>query len=107
MPALRLLVADDHEIVRKGLRAIVESAHECEVVGEATDGRQAVTMAKELNPDIVVLDAKRHMMNRSGTGQAVARAGLAENIDQRSRTGAWSLVAKPSAALANLLPTHL
>src|ERR1700678_570521 len=55
MPALKLLVADDHEIVRKGLRAIVESAHECEVVGEATDGRQAVTMAKELNPDIVVL----------------------------------------------------
>src|SRR5580698_10564370 len=63
MPALKLLVADDHEIVRKGLRAIVESAHECDVVGEATDGRQAVTMAKELNPDIVVMDLSMPSLN--------------------------------------------
>ena len=63
MPALRLLVADDHEIVRKGLRAIVETAHDCEVVGEATDGRQAVTMAKELSPDIVVLDLAMPSLN--------------------------------------------
>jgi DNA-binding NarL/FixJ family response regulator len=63
MPALRLLVADDHEIVRKGLRAIVETAHDCEVVGEATDGRQAVTMAKDLSPDIVVLDLAMPQLN--------------------------------------------
>lgn len=63
MPALRLLIADDHEIVRKGLRSILEGAHDCEVVGEAVDGRQAVTMAKELAPDIVVLDLAMPSLN--------------------------------------------
>jgi DNA-binding NarL/FixJ family response regulator len=63
MPALRLLIADDHEIVRKGLRSILETAHDCEVVGEAVDGRQAVTMAKELTPDIVVLDLAMPSLN--------------------------------------------
>jgi DNA-binding NarL/FixJ family response regulator len=63
MPALRLLLADDHEIVRQGLRSILATLRDCEVVGEAADGRQAVAMAKELNPDVVILDIGMPSLN--------------------------------------------
>lgn len=53
---LRILVADDHEMVRKGLRTVLESKPGWQICGEAEDGRQAVNKARELRPDIVVLD---------------------------------------------------
>jgi DNA-binding NarL/FixJ family response regulator len=52
----RLLLADDHELVRKSLREIIEFKTDCVVVGEATDGLQAVRLAKEFTPDIAVVD---------------------------------------------------
>jgi DNA-binding NarL/FixJ family response regulator len=63
MPPVRLLIADDHEIVRRGFRAILEAQPDCEVVGESGDGRKAVDMAKELRPDIVVLDISMPSLN--------------------------------------------
>jgi len=63
MPTLKLLLADDHEVVRKGLRSILETQRDCEVVGEAADGRQAVALVKELNPDIVILDISMPLLN--------------------------------------------
>jgi DNA-binding NarL/FixJ family response regulator len=63
MPAVKLLLVDDHEIVRQGLRSKLETQHDCQVVGEASDGRQAVAMTKELNPDIVVLDIGMPTLN--------------------------------------------
>src|ERR1700735_3510982 len=63
MAMMKVLIADDHEIVRKGLRAILEGQRECEVVGEAGDGRNAVTMAKELVPDVVVMDLSMPSLN--------------------------------------------
>ena len=60
---MKVLIADDHEIVRKGLRAILEGQRECEVVGEAADGRNAVTMAKDLVPDVVVMDLSMPSLN--------------------------------------------
>lgn len=56
MNPLRILVADDHEIVRRGLIALLKSKADCEVCGQAEDGRKAVEKAKELMPDIVILD---------------------------------------------------
>jgi DNA-binding NarL/FixJ family response regulator len=53
---LRILVADDHDVVRRGLRAILESHPEWEVVAEAVNGRDAVELAGKLQPDVVVLD---------------------------------------------------
>lgn len=53
---LRILVADDHEIVRQGIRALVQRNSAWEVCGEAGDGRRAVALATELKPDIVMLD---------------------------------------------------
>lgn len=63
MSNLRLLLADDHEIVRKGLRSVLEAQKDCEVVGEAADGRQAIALVKELNPDIVILDISKPLLN--------------------------------------------
>lgn len=63
MPPLKLLLADDHEIVRQGLRSMLEAQRECQIVGEAADGRQAVAMTKELNPDVVILDIGMPSLN--------------------------------------------
>jgi DNA-binding NarL/FixJ family response regulator len=56
MTALRLLVVDDHAVVRRGVRALLESRPEWEVCGEAVDGQEAIRKAADLKPDIVVLD---------------------------------------------------
>jgi DNA-binding NarL/FixJ family response regulator len=53
---LRILIADDHDIVREGLRALLESQPNWLICGEAATGREAVTKTKELWPDVVVLD---------------------------------------------------
>jgi len=58
MSKIRILIADDHEIVRRGLRAALEPEPDLTVVGEAQSGRQALTQARELQPDIVLLDVK-------------------------------------------------
>src|SRR5256886_17666778 len=52
----RILVADDHEVVRHGLRALLESQPNWTVCGEASDGREAVATAIEMKPELVVLD---------------------------------------------------
>jgi len=56
MKSLRILLADDHELVRQGLRTLIEHQSGWQVCGEATTGREAVTKAGELKPDIVVMD---------------------------------------------------
>jgi len=59
----RVLVADDHTIVRQGLRAILESEPDIEVVGEAADGFEAVKKAAALAPDVVVMDVSMPRLN--------------------------------------------
>jgi DNA-binding NarL/FixJ family response regulator len=63
MSALRLIVADDHEVVRKGVRALLESQTGWSVLDEAVDGREAVEHAKRLRPDVVVLDISMPGLN--------------------------------------------
>ena len=63
MAEIKLLLADDHEIVREGLRALLQAYRDCEIVGEAADGRQAVALVKELKPDIVILDISMPLLN--------------------------------------------
>ncbi len=54
--AAKILIADDHQIVREGLRSLFEKETDLEVIGEAENGRQAVRMARDLKPDVVVMD---------------------------------------------------
>jgi two-component system response regulator NreC len=61
---IRILLADDHNVMRKGLRLLLESHADFSVVGEAADGRQAVAKAEETKPDVAVLDIA--MPNLSG-----------------------------------------
>jgi DNA-binding NarL/FixJ family response regulator len=60
---IRILIADDHGIVRKGLRLQLEQNTDFEVVGEATEGREAVRMAEELQPDVVIMDIAMPKLN--------------------------------------------
>ena len=60
---IRLLLVDDHELMRQGLRSILEREEEVEVVGEAASGREAVELARTLSPDVVVMDVAMKDMN--------------------------------------------
>src|SRR5919197_4087972 len=56
MPSIRVLIADDHTVVRQGLRMFLELQADVEVVGEAADGEEAVEAAQRLEPDVVLMD---------------------------------------------------
>jgi DNA-binding NarL/FixJ family response regulator len=56
MDTLRILLADDHALIRAGIRALLERLHGVEVVGEASDGRETLVLVKEYQPDIVLMD---------------------------------------------------
>jgi len=63
MKALRILIADDHDLMRRGIKGMLQSHAGWEVCGEAHTGREAVAMAQELKPDIVVLDISMPDLN--------------------------------------------
>jgi DNA-binding NarL/FixJ family response regulator len=69
-PVIRVVVADDHHLVRQGIRALLDKADGIEVVGEAADGQEAVELVERLVPDVLVMDLA--MPRLSGT-QAVGR----------------------------------
>lgn len=63
MTPVRILIADDHDVVRQGVRAVLEAEPEWIVCGEASSGREAVAKAVELQPDVVVLDISMPELN--------------------------------------------
>jgi len=75
MSKLRILIADDHEVARRGIRALLESHPGWEVCGEAADGREAVACAGRLKPDLVLLDIGMPSLNGlDATRQILAAA---------------------------------
>jgi DNA-binding NarL/FixJ family response regulator len=60
---IRVILAEDHTIVRKGLRALLESAMDIEVVAEAADGRMALDLVADMRPDVVVMDITMPLLN--------------------------------------------
>ena len=63
MTPLRILIVDDHAVVRRGVRSLLESQPGWEISGEATNGREAVALAKRLQPDVVVMDLSLPELN--------------------------------------------
>ena len=61
--SLRVLLADDHQIVRAGLRAMLDPNPEIEVVGEACDGAEAIALVRDLDPDVVLMDLRMPKMD--------------------------------------------
>lgn len=74
MSKIRILLADDHGVVRKGLRFLLERQPEMEVVGEAGNGREAVLLAERFRPDVVIMDIAMPQLNGiEATAQIVRR----------------------------------
>jgi DNA-binding NarL/FixJ family response regulator len=77
---IRVLLADDQELVRSGFRLILELADGIEVVGEAADGREAVRLAKELQPDVVLMDARMPELDGIEAIRRLRQAGVEAHV---------------------------
>lgn len=91
---IRVFLVEDHTILRDGLRSLVENTPDMEVVGEASDGRRAVQMAKEMSPEVMLMDVGLPELNGiEAARQAVAEVpdvkviGLSVHADQRFVAG--------------------
>ena len=70
----RVLIADDHQIIRDGLRLILETVDDIELAGEAVNGQEAVELAAELAPDVILMDLRMPVLDGLGAiGQIIAR----------------------------------
>jgi len=77
---IRLLIADDHPVVRDGLRGIFEASEEFEVVGEAANGRDAVDRAAVLLPDVVLMDLRMPELDGVSAIRRLAERGVATRV---------------------------
>ncbi len=81
MTTLTILLADDDAMVRAGLRAVLNSEDDIEVIGEAADGNEAVALAAELRPHVVVMDIRMpHLDGLAATSQIVDRGDAAPRV---------------------------
>lgn len=112
-PAIKtitVLLADDHTVVRQGIRSLLSAEPDIEVVGEAANGRQAVQMARQLRPDIVVMDIAMPQLNGLEATRQIVGEGIPtrllilssyaddEYVHQLTEAGASGYLIKQTAA---------
>jgi DNA-binding NarL/FixJ family response regulator len=74
MPKIKVLLVDDHTVVRQGLRALLLSESTMEIVGEASTGREAIQMAKKFSPDVIVMDIAMPLLNGLEATRQIVRS---------------------------------
>lgn len=62
-PGIRVVLADDHHLVRQGIRSLLEKTQDIQIVGEASNGEDALQLAQELQPDVIILDIAMPLLN--------------------------------------------
>ncbi len=77
---IRVLIADDHPVVRQGLRTFLDLQDDLAVVGEAADGAEAVTLAESLDPDVLLLDLKMPVLDGHGALLRLRERGLSPRV---------------------------
>ena len=77
---IRVILADDHSVVRAGLKAVLGGARDIDVVGEASDGGDAVALAERLKPDVVVMDLSMGKMDGRAATKAIVSKGLPTKV---------------------------
>jgi len=77
---IRVIVADDHHLVRQGIRALLERADDIEVVGEAADGQEAIELVQRLNPDVLVVDIAMPRLDGTQATERVRALGVATQV---------------------------
>lgn len=110
MTKLRIVLADDHTVMREGLRMLLAREHKMEVVGEANNGAEAISLAEQLRPDVVVMDVSMPELNglkaTEALGQSspetkiliLTRHSDASYVQRLMQAGANGYVLKQSAA---------
>jgi DNA-binding NarL/FixJ family response regulator len=79
-PKIRILIADDHPIFRKGLRQSLEESEHLNVVGEAGDGQAALDLIQKLTPDVAILDISMPVMDGFAVARQIAKANFKVNL---------------------------
>ena len=110
MEKIRVLLADDHTVVRQGLRALLAAEEDIEIVGEAENGRQAIQLVKKLLPDVAVIDIAMPVLNGLEATRQITRSVPStkvlilssysddEYVQQLTEAGAAGYLVKQTAA---------
>lgn len=78
--AVKILIADDHEIVRQGIRRVLEAKPEWEICGEAANGQEAVRLAQELSPDVIIMDITMPVMSGFEAADEISRLPVGSRV---------------------------
>ena len=77
---IRIVLADDHAVVRAGLKAVLSTARDMQVIGEASNGLEAVALAERLKPDVIVMDLSMDQMDGSTATKLIVEKGLPSRV---------------------------